>query len=133
MKKILVIGFFCMCITAPASAATGAHGFSAFSPEVQYLRPLDNAAVTGNEKGVIEFKWRLTPMPPARRRYFEITIFEGFTNEIIVKKILGQRVSSFEIDAGTFVAGRLYTWRLRQRGHNGVWSLGRRWKFTVTD
>ncbi|MBN1794515.1 MAG: hypothetical protein JW844_06070 [Candidatus Omnitrophica bacterium] len=133
MKNILLTALLCVCMAPPVCAAAHTRGFSDTPPEVQYLRPRDNAEIDTTGGGPIVFKWRLTPIPSGWRRYYEIRVFKGFTEEVVAKELLDRNASSFEIDSATFMRGQLYTWQVRQRDQGGMWSRPRRWKFTIKE
>ena len=129
MKKIALILILFVFSTFISAEAVGRRYNT---PTVKYIQPKSQSVVDITGKNSITFMWKRLPRPANGRENYKFELFKDYGYDRIINEILEHDVDSVEIPADKFENGQTYTWQVKQRDQKTrVWSMDKRWSFTV--
>ena len=107
-------------------------GDSGSVPKVVYTNPADGSVLDVAEKGSVEFKWQMVPIPSGNREAYKFVLFKGDGYLEVSSQTIDARIFSAEVPADKFESGASYRWYVKQRdAKTMVWSQYDSWYFEV--
>ena len=102
------------------------------APRVVYIAPDNDTTIDLAGKKVLRFEWDSMPIPAGGRESYKITIYKGFSYEVVFSQVLNRDTFWIDIPAEKFYDGATYSWHVKQRdGQNMQWSRFDTWSFKV--
>jgi len=128
--KSMVLVILAWVVLYPAIMPVFAAETRLMAPRVVYSAPDNDSVIDLTGKKTLTFAWKSMPTPAGGRSAYRITVYKGFSYDVVFTQDLDPEVFSVEVPVEKFDDGLTYSWIVKQRdASSSQWSRYNSWSF----